>query len=285
MSTAERTLIVGIDYSDFCIPALDQALQIATASPATRLVPLLALPEATPTRLEETEATTEDFVARAQDNLVRLVHTRAGVLGVPLGPVLPVVCFGEAADCLLARARELQADLICVGTHSRRGFDHLLMGSVAEQVVRKAACSVLVARTRPAGAESASTAQSAAREVAPSDEEFASDALANAPAAGLSSDAGVELLSEPHLDAGSVVLHVLEIETGYTFVCSFQDFSAVRVEPLGGEWVPQPPPEARARAARFALGEAGRSASRFSELFEELTRRKREGSRDPVAGR
>jgi nucleotide-binding universal stress UspA family protein len=155
MTAAERTLIVGIDYSDFCIPALDQALQLAAKSAGTRLVPLLALPAATPTRLEEAEATTEDFVARAQDNLVRLVHKRAQELSVEPGRILPLVCFGEAADCLIARARELGAELICIGTHSRRGVDHLLLGSVAEQIVRQAPCSVLVARARPASASAA----------------------------------------------------------------------------------------------------------------------------------
>lgn len=295
MATAERTLIVGIDYSDFCIPALDQALQLAAAHPATRLVPLLALPAATTSRLEEAEAVTEDFVARAKDNLVRLVHTRAAELGVPPGHVLPLVCFGEAANCLLARARELEAELICIGTHSRRGFDHLLMGSVAEEVVRQAPCSVLVARRRHEPGASEALAKSAraeaglqgaeAREAGPGDEEFLREALEGAPAASRSLDSGVELLSEPHLDAGHVVLHLLDLESAYTFLCSFRDFSAVRVEPLGGEWVPQPPAEARARVARFALLEAGRSAARFSELFEELTRRTREHSRDPAADR
>jgi universal stress protein A len=297
MAAIERTLIVGIDYSDFCIPALDQALQIAATNPATRLVPLLALPEATPSRLEEAEAVTEDFVARAKDNLVRLVQTRAGELGLPPGHVFAVVCFGEAADCLLARARELGAELICVGTHSRRGFDHLLMGSVAEEVVRQAPCSVLVARKRPTSGASMKSAraetglgepglqEAGLQGRAPSDEEFLREALEGAPAAGLSIDTGVEPLSEPHLDAGQVVLHLLDVESGYTFLCSFSDFSAVRVEPLEGAWVPQPPAEARARAARFALVEAGRNAARFSELFEELTRRKQEYSRDPAAGR
>jgi universal stress protein A len=282
MTSTERTLIVGIDYSDFCIPALDQALHLAAKSAGTRLVPLLALPEATPTRLEEAEATTEDFVARAQDNLVRLVHQRAQVLGVEPGRVLPLVCFGEAADCLIARARELGAELICVGTHSRRGMDHLLLGSVAEQIVRQAPCSVLVARPQP---QSAPAAQAAGRAAEQSEAEFPLSSPDSARAAALSADAGVELLSEPHLDAGRVVLHVLDRASGQTFVCSFLDFSGVRVEPLEGQWVPQPGAAERARAARFAQVEAGRDAARFTQLFEELTRRKRESSRDPAAGR
>lgn len=44
---------------------------------------------------------------------------------------------------LLAYADENDIDLIIVGTHGRRGFQRMLMGSVAEEVVRKAPCPVL----------------------------------------------------------------------------------------------------------------------------------------------
>jgi nucleotide-binding universal stress UspA family protein len=275
MATTERTLIVGIDYSDFCIPALDQALRMAAESPAIRLVPLLALPEATPSRLEEVEASTDDFTARARDNLVRLLQTRSKALGVPLGPLLPVVCFGKPADCLLKQARELNASLILVGTHSRRGLGHLLVGSVAEEVVRKAPCSVLVARPEP---ERPSTPVRAAPPAAKNEAQFSEAQFLEvdvdlAPSHAFGADHGVELLAEPHLDAGRVVLHVLEIESGQTFVCSFSDFSGVEVQPLEGQWVPHPSGEARARVARFALAEAGRNAPRFTELFQELNRR------------
>lgn len=227
---------------------------------------VLALPEATPTRLQEAEELTDAFVERARDNLVRLVQTRAQALGVPLPRVSGVVCFGEAAPCLLARAREAQADLLLVGTHSRRGLEHLLMGSVAEEVVRQAPCSVLVARAKAASAE---------RGEAEFSREDPLEELS-----GEKADEGLELLSEAHLDAGRVVLHVLDVDSGQTFVCSFRDFSAVAVEPLEGNWVPAPSAEARARAARFALVEAGRNAQLFTRLFAELTRRKRESRSD-----
>ena len=42
-----------------------------------------------------------------------------------------------------------------VGTHGRRGWDHLLMGSVAERVVRLAPCPVLTAHASPAAARKA----------------------------------------------------------------------------------------------------------------------------------
>ncbi len=43
-------------------------------------------------------------------------------------------------------AKEKGIDLIVMGTHGRSGFSHLLLGSVAENVVRRAPCSVLTVR-------------------------------------------------------------------------------------------------------------------------------------------
>ena len=43
-------------------------------------------------------------------------------------------------------AREESADLIVMGTHGRTGFDHLILGSTAENVVRKSPCPVFTVR-------------------------------------------------------------------------------------------------------------------------------------------
>ena len=61
-------------------------------------------------------------------------------------PVQHRVEQGFAADEILRLARELPADMIVLGTHGRSGLGRLLMGSVAEQVVRKAPCPVLVVK-------------------------------------------------------------------------------------------------------------------------------------------
>jgi nucleotide-binding universal stress UspA family protein len=55
--------------------------------------------------------------------------------------------YGDPAAVILKTAREVGADLIVMGTHGRTGLRRLLMGSVAEQVVRKARCAVLTVRT------------------------------------------------------------------------------------------------------------------------------------------
>ncbi len=53
---------------------------------------------------------------------------------------------GHPTDVIVRLAKELSVDLIVMGTHGRSGLSHLLMGSVAEKVVRLAPCSVLVVR-------------------------------------------------------------------------------------------------------------------------------------------
>lgn len=53
---------------------------------------------------------------------------------------------GELASEILRAAQEIGCDLIVMGTHGRTGLKHLLMGSIAEQVVRKATCTVLTVK-------------------------------------------------------------------------------------------------------------------------------------------
>lgn len=52
--------------------------------------------------------------------------------------------FGSTADGILNCSKQFEADLIVLGTHSRSGIDRLLMGSVAESVVRNSEIPVLV---------------------------------------------------------------------------------------------------------------------------------------------
>ena len=52
--------------------------------------------------------------------------------------------FGDTAEGIISCAVEFKADLIVIGTHSRSGFDRLLMGSIAEHVVRHSEVPVLV---------------------------------------------------------------------------------------------------------------------------------------------
>jgi nucleotide-binding universal stress UspA family protein len=75
---------------------------------------------------------------------------------------------GPAAAVILDAAGEFRADLIVMGTHGRTGFRRLVVGSVAEEVLRKASCPVLTVKAplpapgRPAPSEAgAATAEAA----------------------------------------------------------------------------------------------------------------------------
>jgi nucleotide-binding universal stress UspA family protein len=52
----------------------------------------------------------------------------------------------HSADAIVDYAREASVDLIVIGTHGREGLSHLLVGSVAERVVRTAPCPVLTVK-------------------------------------------------------------------------------------------------------------------------------------------
>jgi len=53
---------------------------------------------------------------------------------------------GDPATMILDVAREEHVDIIVMGTHGRTGLDRLFMGSVAEQVMRKSPCPVLITK-------------------------------------------------------------------------------------------------------------------------------------------
>jgi nucleotide-binding universal stress UspA family protein len=88
-----------------------------------------------------------------QPRIAEALHSQAARL-LP-GADVPVEIFIEQGSDyaqIIQRADSWQASLVVVGSHGRTGLKRLLIGSVAERVVRYAHCNVLVARPSPAGA-------------------------------------------------------------------------------------------------------------------------------------
>jgi len=81
------------------------------------------------------------LVEEAMERLNRLVAASPGVTAECR------YAEGDPAHEMIRLARERHVDLIVMGTHGRTGLGRLLMGSVAEQVVRKAPCPVLTVKT------------------------------------------------------------------------------------------------------------------------------------------
>ena len=59
---------------------------------------------------------------------------------------LQILVEGDPAEEIVRYGRDAGIDLIVMGTHGRTGLERLLMGSVAEKVLRDAPCSVMVVK-------------------------------------------------------------------------------------------------------------------------------------------
>ncbi|NTV06641.1 MAG: universal stress protein [Chlorobiaceae bacterium] len=55
--------------------------------------------------------------------------------------------FGNPSDVILEKAEERDVNLVIMGSHGKKGLSRLIMGSVAETVVRKANCPVLIVKS------------------------------------------------------------------------------------------------------------------------------------------
>jgi nucleotide-binding universal stress UspA family protein len=97
---------------------------------------------------------------------IRLVHVLddAAVAGALAADGLghdAALLTGPVAGTIVEYAQSHAADLIVMGTHGRSGVAHLLLGSVAERVVRTAPCPVLTVRQHPLPASVAETCMAA----------------------------------------------------------------------------------------------------------------------------
>jgi nucleotide-binding universal stress UspA family protein len=91
-----------------------------------------------------------DLVEMAQTGL----HDFAAKHLKAAAPVQVKVAVGKPAEEILRVAREEKVDLIAMGTHGRTGLQHLLLGSVAEDVTQHAPCPIFTVRI---GADAASS--------------------------------------------------------------------------------------------------------------------------------
>jgi universal stress protein A len=141
-----KVILVPIDFSENAEQALDYACSLASKVGSTvRLIHAFSKP---PTGLQValSEGILENLVKEHRDELEKLSAARAGQ--ATFGE--PVVEIGDPRDTIIDAAKEVSADLIVMGTHGRRGLSRVMMGSVAEDVIRHAPCPVLVVRARPA---------------------------------------------------------------------------------------------------------------------------------------
>jgi nucleotide-binding universal stress UspA family protein len=136
-----RTILHPTDFSPLAAAALPVACSLARDLGA-RLILLHAKepPEVVLAELESLPPEPPDVLEALKRRLNDME------LPVPGLRVDRLVVEGPAAGVIITTARQTAADLVVMGTHGRRGLARLLMGSVAEEVVRMAPCPVLTVR-------------------------------------------------------------------------------------------------------------------------------------------
>jgi nucleotide-binding universal stress UspA family protein len=145
--------LVAMDFSPAANRALLHAADLTTPGAAIEIVHAWQLPAGSwgATLLGQARfpwSTVRDaVVTSAQAQADKLVAAHA-TLGHPLHVEL---IQGPPASVVTHAAEKGGHDLIAIGTHGHRGFRRLLLGSVAESVIRHAPCSVLVAHGEHAG--------------------------------------------------------------------------------------------------------------------------------------
>jgi universal stress protein A len=141
MAYPYRSILNPIQFDDPSLLALGYAKQLAMDSDAT--LHILHVVEKFPA-LGEPAVSENDNIRDEDEARVRLTD----VANQHLGGIKYQVHVAAAAPRALAKAvvqvaSEVDADLIVMKTHGRKGLSHLIMGSVSEEVVRIAPCPVL----------------------------------------------------------------------------------------------------------------------------------------------
>jgi len=149
MALKIQTLMVATDFSEASEAALAYAFRLARTLHA-RLDVVHVVPEddvqiltALSSRLQShmtAETLREVLYADADKRLTAMVEQANAkeLIGERL------IVTGRPAEAIVSWAASKQPQVLILGTHRRHGVDHLLLGSVAERVLRQATCAVLI---------------------------------------------------------------------------------------------------------------------------------------------
>jgi nucleotide-binding universal stress UspA family protein len=139
-----RRILVPFDFSEHSEKAFTWALAMAERWRA-RLLLLHVVPQPTyPPMLMGTYFNVAEFEASLKEDAETRAQEFLGKTGSRPVQVDAKVLIGEPFGDICRVAEKEKVDLIVIGSHGRTGLSHVLLGSVAERVVRHASCPVLV---------------------------------------------------------------------------------------------------------------------------------------------
>jgi nucleotide-binding universal stress UspA family protein len=154
--SALRRILCTIDFSQASVAAVAEAVSLARACRGEITV-LFVIPYAAPSRSDRPKVPSGVSSAVTEDVEALLEPARAA--GIPVRVCLKA---GRPAHEILETVRRNAPDVIVMGTHGRGGFKRWALGSVADEVLRNAACPVLTIRHRPQEGAAPASARSGA---------------------------------------------------------------------------------------------------------------------------
>jgi len=141
-----KSILVPTDFSPCAEHAVDYACALASKFGSTVFLVNAIGAAPSEVRVALSDSMLQSMIGAHEVALDKLAEPRRAVAAFGA----PLVMNGDPRDAILEAAKEVNADLIVMGTHGRSGISRLFMGSVAEEVVRRAPCPVLTVRTKKA---------------------------------------------------------------------------------------------------------------------------------------
>lgn len=139
-----RRILCPVDFSDFSRRALDHAVAVAKWYSAEIVVMYVHhVPLAAIAPLGGLGATPVEPVGLLPQDRRKLEEQLAAFAPEPARGMAVRCRVGEGDVATEILAEAASADMVVMGTHGRAGFEHLVLGSVTEKVLRKATCPVL----------------------------------------------------------------------------------------------------------------------------------------------
>lgn len=140
-----KQILCPIDGSDSSNRAITEAIKLAKSLHAT--IRFLHIIDTFHPMLDSIEVGNFNEIINAMvvhgNSILKDAQDKAHIQGVNADTITLKNTIVRVADLIISQAKEWPADLILMGTHGRRGFNHLFMGSDAETVIRTSPVPVL----------------------------------------------------------------------------------------------------------------------------------------------
>jgi nucleotide-binding universal stress UspA family protein len=150
-------IVVGVDYMPTGDLAVARAFELASLQPAAEVHvvnvaraygPMVHVDLPQDIRTLSADEAAEELRKYVERQVDAFRRTREGRGPGGFRRAVAHLRLDAPAQAIAQLASDLEADLVVVGTHGRRGFSRVMLGSVAEGVVRMAPCAVLVVRPK-----------------------------------------------------------------------------------------------------------------------------------------